>query len=343
MINFFKHRINNIKNTECNEDNTLKTNDKILEEDNISSIKEIDKSSSLFKSLKKSFSYTSDSLNRLFKRSKIDDSMFEELENILIMADVGFDVSVKLLSLLRDKVKKDKITNPSDLKKELRIILTDHLRSLEGNFVINCKPTIILVVGVNGVGKTTSIGKLASYFKLNGSKVLLIAADTFRAAAIEQLTKWGNINDIMVFSKDVKDPSSVVFEGVNFGKSKGFDVIIVDTAGRLPSNDNLMNELVKIKRVISKINDSDDQETILIVDGNLGQNTINQISSFDNALKLSGLFITKMDGTAKGGVLAAIASNKNRNIPVYWVGIGEKKDDILPFVAKNFAEAMLDG
>ncbi|MBW0454268.1 MAG: signal recognition particle-docking protein FtsY [Candidatus Kinetoplastibacterium crithidii] len=350
MFDFLKSKFN--KNVNSN--NILELEEKILKEDSINEQNQENANSekhnddnkySIFKSLRKSLSNTSSNLNRFFRRSTIDESIFEELESILIMSDVGFEASSDIINLLKSKFLKSSSFDIKEVKNELYAILTDRLKVLESKIHINHKPSIFFIVGANGVGKTTSICKIASYFKSLKLTVLLVAADTFRAAAVDQLQKLGDINNIMVYSKTgTQDPSSVVFDGINFGRAKNVDVIIIDSAGRLPSNINLMNELTKIKKVISKANNGNPYETILVIDANSGQNNIAQILSFDNHIGISGLFVAKLDGTAKGGILVSVAYGKNniRKIPVYWIGIGENKNDILSFVAKDFVAAILD-
>ncbi|WBF65794.1 MAG: signal recognition particle-docking protein FtsY [Candidatus Kinetoplastibacterium crithidii] len=351
MFDFFKSKFSKKINSN---NSTLESEEKISKEysineqhqENINSEKHNDDNKySIFKLLRKSLSNTSNNLTRFFRRSTIDETIFEELESILIMSDVGFEASSDIINLLKSKFLKRNTFEIKEVENELYTILTDRLKVLESKIHINYKPSIFLIVGANGVGKTTSIAKIASYFKSLNLTVLLVAADTFRAAAVDQLQKLGDNNNIMVYSKaGVRDPSSVVFDGINFGKAQNVDVIIIDSAGRLPSNINLMNELTKVKKVISKANNGEPYETILVIDANSGQSNIAQISSFDNYVGISGLFIAKLDGTAKGGILVSVAYGKNniRKIPVYWIGIGEKKDDMLSFVAEDFVEAMLD-
>ncbi|AFZ82786.1 signal recognition particle-docking protein FtsY [Candidatus Kinetoplastidibacterium crithidiae] len=351
MFDFLKSKFN--KNVSSS-NTILESEEKILKEDfvneqnqeNINCEKDNNYNKySIFTSLKKSLSNTSNNLNRFFRKSTIDEAIFEDLESALIMSDVGFEASSDIINLLKSKFLKRNTFEIKEVKNELYEILTDRLKVLESKIHINNKPSIFLIVGANGVGKTTSIGKIASYFKSLNLTVLLVAADTFRAAAVDQLQKWGDINNIMVYSKiGIQDPSSVVFDGINFGRAKNVDVIIIDSAGRLPSNINLMNELTKVKKVISKANNADPYETILVLDANSGQNNIAQISAFDNYIGISGLFMAKLDGTAKGGILVSVAYGKSniRKIPVYWIGVGENKNDILSFVAKDFVAAILD-
>lgn len=300
---------------------------------------------SWFGFLRKSLSNTSKKLSTIFYNFKDNEDLFENLENILITSDVGYKTTEMILSKLKDRVKKEKTSDPIHIRNLLKNILIDQLKPLEGSIKIDKKPFIILTSGSNGVGKTTSIAKLANLYKNKGLSVLLVAADTFRAAACEQLSNWGMRNDIPVFCTDSADPSSVVFDGIHYGKSKNIDVIIIDTAGRLTSNQNLMAQLGKIKKVISKIDHNAPHESIFIVDGNMGQSVLLQLKSFNSIVNLSGLIITKLDGTAKGGILVAISdmSENNTNIiPVYWIGLGENIFDLYEFKAVEFVNALLN-
>ncbi|ETD72373.1 cell division protein FtsY [Pelistega indica] len=294
--------------------------------------------------LKKGLSRTGSSISAIFVGVKVDENLFEELETALIMSDAGLEATQSLLSKLRSKVKKERLDNAADVKKALHQLLTEHLKPLEKRFMLDQDITnVVMIAGVNGAGKTTSIGKLAHHFQESGASVLLAAGDTFRAAAREQLMEWGSRNNVHVISQDGGDPAAVAFDAVNAGKARKMNVVMVDTAGRLPTQTHLMEELKKIKRVISKADSSAPHEVLLVVDGNTGQNALAQIRAFDAVLGLTGLVVTKLDGTAKGGTLAAVAAGSQgvRPIPVYWIGVGEKLHDLQPFVASEFASALL--
>lgn len=294
--------------------------------------------------LKKGLSRTGQSLGGLFVGVKVDEALFEELETALIMADAGVDATQQLLTALRARVRKERLTEGSQVKTALRDILADHLAVLEKPFPLGkAAPLVIMIAGVNGAGKTTSIGKLANTFQAQGAKVLLAAGDTFRAAAREQLVEWGTRNNVTVIAQEGGDPAAVAFDAVNAGRAREAGVVMVDTAGRLPTQLHLMEELKKIKRVISKADGAAPHEVLLVIDGNTGQNAIAQIRAFDAAIELTGLVVTKLDGTAKGGTLAAVAAGSQgvRPVPVYWIGVGEGMNDLQPFVAKEFAAALL--
>ncbi len=260
------------------------------------------------------------------------------------MADSGMEATESLLKALRAKVKKERIDDAGKVKTALKELLTEHLKPLEKDFNLKrSSPLVVMIAGVNGAGKTTSIGKLAHHFQTQGASVLLAAGDTFRAAAREQLVEWGSRNNVAVIAQDGGDPAAVAFDAVNAGKARNASVVMVDTAGRLPTQLHLMEELKKIRRVIGKAEASAPHEVLLVVDGNTGQNAISQIKAFDAALDLTGLIVTKLDGTAKGGTLAAVAAGSHgvRPIPVYWIGVGESLHDLQPFVAAEFAGALL--
>ncbi|HLT98379.1 MAG TPA: signal recognition particle-docking protein FtsY, partial [Burkholderiaceae bacterium] len=293
---------------------------------------------------KQGLSRTGQNLGGLFVGVKVDEDLFEELETALIMADAGMEATEKLLTALRNKVKKDRLTDAAAVKAALRDILAEHLAPLEKDFPLQAaKPLVVMIAGVNGAGKTTSIGKLAHTFQAQGAGVLLAAADTFRAAAREQLMEWGARNNVTVVAQEGGDPAAVAFDAVNAGRARQAGVVMVDTAGRLPTQLHLMEELKKIKRVVAKAEGSAPHEILLVVDGNTGQNAISQVKAFDAALGLTGLIVTKLDGTAKGGTLAALAAGSQgvRPIPVYWIGVGEGMNDLQPFVAREFASALL--
>ena len=290
--------------------------------------------------LKAGLGKTANSISGVFGGSQINEALFEDLESALLMADAGVAATETLIADLRRKVSASGITHPIALKNALIASLTDLLTPLEKPLVIGeHKPTVIMVVGVNGAGKTTSIGKLTKHLSNHGASVLLAAGDTFRAAAREQLTVWADRNLVEIISQEGGDPAAVSFDAVSAGKARGKDVVLVDTAGRLPTQIHLMDELKKIKRVVQKAETTAPHEILLVIDGNTGQNAVTQVKAFDDALKLTGLIVTKLDGTAKGGVLAAIA--RERPVPVYFIGVGEKLEELETFSAREFAQALL--
>ena len=294
--------------------------------------------------LRKGLSRTGQSIGGIFVGVKVDAALFDELETALIMADAGVEATEKLLVGLRARVRKDRIEDSEGVRQALREILTEHLKVLEKPFEVGrVKPLVVMIAGVNGAGKTTTIGKLAYSLQRQGAKVLLAAGDTFRAAARQQLMEWGARNNVTVISQEGADPAAVAFDAVHAGRARGIDVVMVDTAGRLPTQLNLMDELKKIRRVISKADASAPHEVLLVVDGNTGQNVLAQIKAFDAAIGLTGLIVTKLDGTAKGGTLAAVAAGSQgvRPVPVYWIGVGEHLEDLQPFVAQEFASALV--
>jgi fused signal recognition particle receptor len=279
-------------------------------------------------------------LTKLF--AKLDDAALEELETALLMADAGWPATDALLDDLRQRWKQQGGEHgPAAPKRLLANALADMLRPLESPLRIdNRRPFVIMLVGVNGAGKTTSIGKLAKWLQSQKLTVLLAAGDTFRAAAREQLQAWGERNGITVVAQDSGDPAAVIYDAVTAARIRGIDVVLADTAGRLPTQLHLMDELKKIKRVIAKAEPSAPHEVLLVLDGNTGQNALAQLQAFDQALGITGLVLTKLDGSAKGGVVAAIA--KTRPVPLRFVGVGEGIDDLRPFVADEFAGALLD-
>ena len=302
--------------------------------------------SSWMSRLRQGLSRTGQSLSTLFVGVKVDEDLYEELETALIMADAGVEATESLLTALRAKVRKEKITEAEGVKKALKEVLTEHLKPLEKAFPLQStatKPLVVMISGVNGAGKTTSIGKLAHTFQQQGASVLLAAGDTFRAAAREQLVEWGNRNNVEVIAQEGGNPGAVAFNAVTAGKARDTGVVMVDTAGRLPTQLNLMEELKRVKRAINKADEGAPHECLLVIDGNTGQNALTQIKAFDAAVELTGLVVTKLDGTAKGGILAAVAAGSNgvRPIPVYWIGVGEGVHDLQPFVASEFAAALL--
>ncbi len=283
---------------------------------------------------------TGTSLSQVFTGGVIDETLYEELESALLLADAGVQATQYLLDAVRKKVASSGATRPVQAKNILAESLTQLLKPLEKPLVIGqYQPTVIMVAGVNGAGKTTTIGKLTKHLANERASVLLAAADTFRAAAREQLAIWADRNMVEIVSQEGGDPSAVSFDAVSAGRARGKDVVIVDTAGRLPTQLHLMEELRKIKRVVQKADASAPHEVLLVIDGNTGQNALAQVKAFDAALGLTGLVVTKLDGTAKGGVLAAIAQEKP--VPVYFIGVGEKLEDLETFNAREFALALL--
>ena len=270
--------------------------------------------------------------------TKIDEELFEELEELLVMGDVGVNTATKITDELRKRVKKEGITNPDEVMGLLREITAAMLRGGE-ELNIGTKPSIILVIGVNGVGKTTTIGKLAKYLKNQGKSVLLAAADTFRAAAIEQLEVWADRADCEVIKqKEGSDPAAVVYDAISAAKARKSDVIIADTAGRLHNKKHLMNELGKISRIIDRELPEADKEFLIVLDATTGQNAVNQAREFKNAAGITGIVLTKLDGTAKGGVVLSI--KEELGVPVKFIGVGEQMDDLQPFDADDFAKAL---
>ena len=290
--------------------------------------------------LKAGLGKTASSISGVFGGSQIDEALYEDLESALLMADAGVAATELLVGSLRKRVKASGVTHPVALKNILIAELTELLMPLQKPLVIGQHtPTVIMVAGVNGAGKTTSIGKLTKHLADSDATVLLAAADTFRAAAREQLTVWADRNTVEIVSQEGGDPAAVSFDAVTAGKARKKDVVLIDTAGRLPTQLHLMEELKKIKRVIAKADASAPHEVLLVIDGNTGQNAVTQVKAFDDALGLTGLIVTKLDGTAKGGVLAAIA--RERPIPVYFIGVGEKLEELETFNAREFAQALL--
>jgi fused signal recognition particle receptor len=292
---------------------------------------------------------TGQNISAVFTGTRIDEDLYEELEAALLMADAGVQATEYLLKELKQKVKETNATQPVEVKNLLAQAIERLLKPLEKNLTVGeFKPTVIMVAGVNGAGKTTSIGKLTRHLSDAGASVLLAAADTFRAAAREQLGVWAHRNQVEIVSQAEGDPAAVSFDAVTAGRARGRDVVLVDTAGRLPTQLHLMDELKKIKRVVQKADESAPHEVLLVIDGNTGQNALAQVKAFDEALGLTGLIVTKLDGTAKGGVLAAIAlwsqsrvSSGLTAVPVYFIGVGEALEDLQTFSAHEFAQALL--
>ena len=280
-------------------------------------------------------------IDSLFKSFvKIDEDFFEELEELLICADVGVNVTEEILDTLRDKVKDERLSEPSEIKEALYSILRETIGEHEP-LKISTKPSVILVIGVNGVGKTTSIGKISAILKSEGKKVVVAAADTFRAAAAEQLEVWCNRAGVDIIKQGAgADPAAVVFDAINAVKSRKGDVLVVDTAGRLHNKKNLMDELAKINRVIERELPDSDKEVLLVIDATTGQNAVNQAKEFKEAANITGIIMTKLDGTAKGGILISV--KKELNIPVKFIGVGEKTEDMRQFDADEFARALFE-
>ncbi len=301
----------------------------------------------LFDKLKAGLKKTSDAIservNNVFSVFvKVDEELFENLEEALIMADLGMETSVELIDELRDRVKKKHITDGSEVKKELQAVIADALCEIDSEMKLETSPSIILVIGVNGVGKTTSIGKMATYYKSQGKRVLLAAADTFRAAAIDQLDIWADRAGVEIIKhREGSDPAAVVFDACNAAKARGADVLICDTAGRLHNKKNLMAELEKISRVISRELPGASRENLLVLDATTGQNAVSQAKLFSEVSDITGIVLTKLDGTAKGGIVISIA--KEQRIPVKFIGVGEGVDDLQVFDAQSFSKALFDG
>ena len=280
-------------------------------------------------------------LGELFSRAKIDDELLEELETTLLMADCGVEATQWLLDELKAQVKREKLETPAQLRQALVLLLERLLAPLEEPLDVSThKPFVVMIAGVNGAGKTTSIGKLAHHFHDEGRRVLFAAGDTFRAAAREQLIEWGRRNDVTVVSQESGDPAAVVFDAIGAAKARDVHVVLADTAGRLPTQLHLMEEIAKVRRVIQKADPSGPHEVILVLDANIGQNAVQQVKAFDKAIGVTGLIVTKLDGTAKGGVLAAIARQCPK--PVRYIGVGEGIEDLQPFRVKEFVAALFD-
>lgn len=299
--------------------------------------------SSWLSRLRQGLSRTGSQIASIFVSARVDESLFEELETALITADTGVETTEWLLAGLREDVRRERITEAQALREALRRRLAELLRPLEQPLDIDrAQPLVMMIAGVNGAGKTTSIGKLARHLQVEGKTVLLAAGDTFRAAAREQLAQWGGRNQVEVIAQQGGDPAAVAFDAVSAGIARGTGVVLVDTAGRLPTQAHLMQELAKIRRVIGKAMAHAPHEVLLVLDGNTGQNMLAQVRAFDEAAQLTGLVVTKLDGTARGGALAALAySRRERPLPVYFIGVGEGIDDLQAFSADEFAAALI--
>ena len=282
------------------------------------------------------------SLAGVFGGGQIDEDLYEELETVLITSDMGMEATEYLMKDVRNRVSLKGLKDGNELRGALKEALYDLIKPLEKPLVLpdTKEPFVIMLAGINGAGKTTSIGKLAKYFQAQGKSVLLAAGDTFRAAAREQLQAWGERNNVTVISQTTGDSAAVCFDAVQAAKARGIDIVLADTAGRLPTQLHLMEEIKKVKRVLQKAMPNAPHEIIVVLDANIGQNAVNQVKAFDEALGLTGLIVTKLDGTAKGGILAALASD--RPVPVRYIGVGEGIDDLRPFDARAFVDALLD-
>jgi len=296
----------------------------------------------LFAGLAKTRQSIGGSVRSLFARGKVDDELLEELETLLLSADVGVEATVALLEDLKERARRNNLQTPESIQAAMVDSLAELLQPLESPLQIlppSGSPFVIMVAGINGAGKTTTLGKLAHHFQAAGHSVLLAAGDTFRAAAREQLQAWGERNNVTVIAQEGGDPSAVIFDAVHAAKARGIDIVLADTAGRLPTQMHLMDEIAKIRRVITKAEATAPHEVLLVLDGTIGQNAIGQVKAFDKAIGVTGLVITKLDGSAKGGVIAAIAKQCPK--PVRYVGVGEQVEDLQPFTARAFAEALL--
>jgi fused signal recognition particle receptor len=294
--------------------------------------------------LRSGLSRTRGQLAGLFGGSRIDETLYEDLETALLTSDAGVAATTALLNALREQVRRERLVEPSQVRDALRELLIQTLQPLERPLEIDrAAPLVMMIAGVNGAGKTTSIGKLARHLHREGKSVLLAAGDTFRAAAREQLAQWGVRNAVDVIAQEGGDPGAVAFDAVSAGRARGTGVVLVDTAGRLPTQQHLMDELRKVRRVIGKAMDGAPHEVLLVLDGNTGQNMLAQVQAFDAAVQLTGLIVTKLDGTAKGGALVALAhTRRERPLPVYFIGVGEGIDDLQAFSASEFASALID-
>lgn len=298
-----------------------------------------------FDKLKQGLSKTKESfnekINNVFKNfRKVDEDLLEELEEALIMSDVGMETSMKIIENLRDKIKTDKIEDADLVKQALREQIEEILDSVDSNLKLETKPSVILFVGVNGVGKTTSIGKIANNLRKEGKKVIVAAADTFRAAAVEQLEVWANRAQVQLVKRpEGTDPASVVFDAIKTTKQENADVLIIDTAGRLHNKKYLMDELIKINKVIDKELPDVSKEVLMVLDATTGQNAIMQVKAFKEAVNINGLVLTKLDGTSKGGAVIGIVSENN--LPIKFIGVGEQLDDMQKFNSADFVNSII--
>ncbi|MCK5902573.1 MAG: signal recognition particle-docking protein FtsY [Cocleimonas sp.] len=311
-------------------------------------VPEVKQKKGLFSRLKKGLSRTGSSLTEgmgvlVLGKKQIDDEVLEELETRLLMADVGMDATLKIIDQLTEQLKRKELKDFDALKQAMHLMMVDILTNVAEPLTIQDKhqPTVILMVGINGAGKTTTIGKLAKKFQSEGKSVMLAAGDTFRAAAVEQLKVWGERNNIPVIAQGTgSDSASVIYDAMESAKARGIDILLADTAGRLHTQDNLMEELKKVKRVMQKIDADAPHEVMLVIDASIGQNALAQAKEFDALIGVTGITVTKLDGTAKGGILFAIA--EQAKIPVRFVGVGEGIDDLQPFDADKFVSALLN-
>jgi fused signal recognition particle receptor len=295
----------------------------------------------LFKGLAKTRAQWGGKLKSIFSRGKVDDELLEELETLLLTSDCGIEATTHLLDELKKAAKRDKLETPAAIQQALHDALLETLRPLEQPLDVSThKPYVIMIAGVNGAGKTTSIGKLAKYFQTQGKSVLLAAGDTFRAAAREQLQTWGERNNVTVVAQESGDPAAVIYDAIAAAKARGIDIVLADTAGRLPTQLHLMEEIAKVRRVIQKADPTGPHETLLVLDANFGQNALMQVKAFDKSIHVTGLVVTKLDGSAKGGVVAAIARQCPK--PIRFIGVGESIDDLRPFVARDFVDALFE-
>ncbi|MBL8394196.1 MAG: signal recognition particle-docking protein FtsY [Candidatus Accumulibacter sp.] len=280
-------------------------------------------------------------LKSIFSRGKVDDELLEDLETLLLSSDIGLDATQHLLYHLKVRARRDRLDTPEAIQRALSEVLYELLLPLEEPLDLRThRPFIIMLAGVNGAGKTTSIGKLAKYFQAQGLSVLLAAGDTFRAAAREQLQTWGERNNVTVIAQQSGDPAAVIFDAIAAARARSIDIVLADTAGRLPTQMHLMDEIAKVRRVIRKADPTGPHETLLVLDATFGQNALQQVMAFDKAIQVTGLVLTKLDGSAKGGVVAAIARQCPK--PVRFIGVGEGIDDLRPFTARDFVDALFE-
>ena len=280
-------------------------------------------------------------LKTIFSRGKVDDELLEELETLLLTSDIGSEATRHLLEELKARASRDRIDSAQGIQQALADALHELLLPLEKPLEISAqRPFVIMIAGVNGAGKTTSIGKLAKHFQARGLSVLLAAGDTFRAAAREQLQSWGERNNVAVIAQESGDPAAVIFDAISAARARGIDIVLADTAGRLPTQLHLMEEIAKVRRVIRKADPTGPHETLLVLDANFGQNALQQVKAFDKAIEVTGLIVTKLDGTAKGGVIAAIARQCPK--PIRFIGVGEGIDDLHAFNARDFVDALFE-